>query len=243
MTLTGIILMVAGFIGVLVCAKLQKSNPSIQPVAILCAVVMIGGLAVYGYGYMNGDDNTETAKIYAMATGNGVGKYLKQTVPGKRIVYVVNPGMENSDYAKSQAEAMKKAYGGDVEIATIDVPQEVRESGDVMGYLKPDHIDKVVAKDPAAVYVLDIGMPEKGTPRCFSSAKDRPAVFLTNSGMADMRSIKKLIKDGKLVGILIGNPAKRDPNFEPSARKLDEAFNRQYVIVGKDNLDKYKDKF
>lgn len=238
---TGIILMVVGFIGVLVCAKLQKSNPSIQPVAILCALVMISGLVVYGYGYMSGDDNTEVAKIYAMATGNGVGKFLKKAIPGKKIVYVVNPGMETSDYAKSQAEAMKQAYGGEVEIVTIDVPQEIRESGDIMSYLKPAHIDKVVT-DSSAVYVLDIGMPEKGTPSCLN-AKDHPAVFLTNSGMADMRNIKKLLKDGKLVGILIGNPAKRDPNFEPSARKLDEAFNRQYVVVSKDNLDKFKDKF
>ena len=53
MTILGLILMAAGFIGVLVCAKIQKTNPSIQPVAILCALVMLGGLGTYFWFYRN----------------------------------------------------------------------------------------------------------------------------------------------------------------------------------------------
>ena len=53
MTILGLILMAAGFIGVLICAKIQKTNPSIQPVAILCALVMLGGLGTYFWFYWN----------------------------------------------------------------------------------------------------------------------------------------------------------------------------------------------
>ena len=40
----GIVFAILGFAGVLVCAKLAKSNPSIQPLAIVCAVVMLIGI-------------------------------------------------------------------------------------------------------------------------------------------------------------------------------------------------------
>lgn len=240
----GIILMVAGFIGVLVCAKLQKSNPAIQPVAILCALVMVGGLVVYGYSVFKGDDPAAASEIYAKANGDGIGKYLKRTAGGKKVYLVVNPGAEKSPYVLNEKEALQKAGGTSVEVITIDVPDSVRESGDLTGFLKADHIDKLVAGDPAAVYVLDIGMPEKGTPKCFSLPEDkRPTIFLTNSGMSDGKRLKKWIKDGKILGMLIGNPAKRDPKFEPSLKKLDETFNRQYVIVDKNNLDKFEKNF
>ena len=245
MTTLGIILMVAGFLGVLVCAKLQKSNPAIQPVAVICALVMIAGLIVYGYNYMNSSSgSTETAEIYARATGRGIGNFLKSAASGKKVYFVVNPGAETSAYALNQKDEMQKASGSAVEIITIDVPDEVREAGDLIGFLKPKHIDDLVARDETAVYVLDIGMPEKGAPQCFNKPDGkRPAIFLSNTGMVNDKNLKKWIKDGKIIGILIGNPAKRDPNFEPSLRKLDETFNRQYVVVDKSNLDSYKDRF
>ena len=125
MTLLGIILMVAGFLGVLVCAKLQKSNPSIQPVAVICALVMISGLIVYGYNYMNNSSGSaETAEIYARATGLGIGKYLKTAASGKKVFFVVNPGAEQSSYALNQKDEMQKACGSAVEIISIEVPAE-----------------------------------------------------------------------------------------------------------------------
>ena len=251
MLTVGIIMMIVGFLGVMVCMKIQRSNPSIQPVALLCVLVLLGGLGVYAYDILSGNSGgsgMETGRIYYCSVADRAGSVLKKSVPGKKVVYVVDPMMLNSETAKSAVETFKKAYGSDdVVLASIEVPADYAEGGmDLFSFLKPKHIDDLVAANSdAGAFVLDIGLPEKGAQvKCFSMPADkRPVFFLTNIGPISGKVVKKLIKDEKISGVVIGKGGKRDPDYEPSAKKLGEAFDRLYVVVDKTNLDKYDKNF
>lgn len=240
----GIILMIAGFVGVLVCAKRQRSNPSMQPVAMLCALVMLSGLGIYAYDVMSGSSGSsgmEAGRIYYCSIADRAGTTLKSVAPGKKAVYVVDPGMLSSETAQKALETFKKAYGSDdVELASIAVPADYEESGmDLFSFLEAKHIDALVAANPdAGVFVMDIGLPEKANQiKAFALAADkRPVFFLTNMGPCGGKVLKKLIKDGKLAGVVTGKSGKRDPDYEPDEDKLAEAFDRLYVVVNKDNL-------
>lgn len=245
----GIIMMIAGFIGVLICAKRQRSNPAIQPVALLCALVMLGGLGIYAYDVMSGSSGSsgmEAGRIYYCSIADRAGTTLKSVAPGKKAVYVVDPGMMGSETARKALETFKKAYGSDdVELATIEVPSDYEESGmDIFTILDAKHIDALVAANPdAGVFVMDIGLPEKANRiKALNLAPDkRPAFFLTNMGPIGGKALKKLIKDGKLAGVVTGKSGKRDPDYEPDEDKLAEAFDRLYVVVDKNNLKEHED--
>ncbi len=248
MVTIGIIMMIAGFVGVLVCAKLQRSNPSIQPVAMLCALVMLSGLGVYAYSILSGNSGSsgmEAGRIYYCSIADRAGSTMKKVAPGKKAIYVVDPAMLESETAKMALETFKKAYGsGDVELTTIEVPSDYSESGtDLFSFLEAKHIDALIAANPdAGVFIMDIGLPEKANRiKAFSLAPDkRPVIFLTNMGPANGKVLKKLLKEGKISGVVTGKSGKRDPNYEPDEDKLAEAFDRLYVVIDKDNLDKHE---
>ncbi len=247
----GIIMMVAGFIGVLVCAKIQRSNPSIQPVALLCALVMLGGLGIYAYSILSGNSSSsgmEAGRIYYCSIADRAGSVMKSVAPDKKVVYVVDPGMLESETAKKALETFKKSYGSDdVELATIAVPADFLENGgDLFSFMEAKHIDALVAANPdAGVFIMDVGLPEKANriKALNAPADKRPAFFLNSTGAVSGKVLKKLIQDGKVAGIVTGKSGKRDPNYEPDEDNLAEAFDKVYVVVNKDNLKEYEKEF
>ena len=126
-TVVGLVLMAVGFIGVLIGAKMQKTNPNGQPLALASAAVMITGLGIYGYTYMFGsnDGDMEAAMIYQCSIMDQAGNYLKKSAPGKKVVFVVEPGLAKTENGKklldAQKKAFDKAYGGSCEVVELEV--------------------------------------------------------------------------------------------------------------------------
>ena len=248
--ITGLIVMAVSLIGVIVCTKLARRNPVMQPVAIILTLAVLAGVGVYAYGTFNGGSSSgmEVGRIYYCSIADRAGKEMKKIAPNKKVVYIVDPMMMESETAKMAVETFKKAYGSDnVEMTTIAVPADYAENGmDIYTYLKPKHIDDVIsANSDAGIFIIEIGLPEKaGAVKAFNLPADkRPVFFLTNSGPANGKVIAKLLKDGKIAGIVTGKAGKRDPNFEPDGDNLGEAFNKLYVVVTKDNFKEHAKNF
>ena len=239
----GIVMMAVAFVGVIICAK-----KDIQVGALGGLLIVLGGAVIYGVGTFSDDSSgAEIGHVYYCSITDRAGKEMKNHAAGKKIVYLVDPGMMQSEIARKGLETFKKAFGSDdVELATIDVPPEAIEQGlDMTTYLKPKHIDDIISRDPDAAFVIEIGFPERADRIAALKLPEakRPIVFLTNSGAASGKVISKMIKDGKIAGVVIGKPGKRDPNYEPDADKLAEAFDKLYVVVNKDNYNEFKNSF
>ena len=243
-TVIGLVLMVVGFISVLVCAKLQKTNPNAQPLAIASAAVMLTGLGIYGYFYMFGsnDGDMEAAMIYQCSIMDQAGNYLKKAAPGKKVVFVVEPGLSKTENGKklleAQQKAFEKAYGGSVEVVEFEVEGlNEEDGGSYADTMKVADFEKLVAENESAdIFVLTIGLPSGDQVPDFKGK----TVFLTNSGMIETKDLKSAIEEGTITAVVTGNGKKIDPNFEPDEDKLKEAFDTRWIIVDKDNLDKLK---
>ena len=237
----GVAMMAVGFLGVLIGAKIK-----LQPVSLGSILVLLIGLGIYFHDFMSGDDGTmEIGKIYNCSISHRAGQVMKKVAPGKKVLYIVGPNMVESEFTKAAVESFKAAYGSDdVVVATIEVTSDYEDGGmDMMSYLQPKHIDDLLADNPdAGVVVSDIGLPAKVNQlKCLALPEDkRPAFFLTGFGGASGKIIVNLIKNGKITAIITGKSGNRDPDYEPSAKRLDEAFDKLYVVVDKDNLNEYK---
>ncbi len=237
----GVVMMAVGFIGVLVGAKMK-----LQPVSLVSILVLLSGLGIYFHDFMSGDDGTmEIGKIYNSSIAHRAGQVMKKVAPGKKVLYIVSPNTVESEFTKAAVEAFKAAYGSDdVVVTTIEITADYEEGGmDMMSYLQPKHIDDLLTANPdAGVVISDIGLPAKVNQlKCLSLPEDkRPAFFLTGFGGASGKRIVNLINKGKISAIVTGKSGKRNVDYEPSAKRLDEAFDQLYVVVDKDNLKDFK---
>lgn len=239
MTILGLILMAAGFIGVLVCAKIQKTNPSIQPVAILCALVMLGGLGTYFWFYWNkGKYEAQAAaarqQIFNKALMDTIGK--QDGVKGKKIYWLTNDTA--SDSHKACLEALKNASGSEVVL-----PSANGDEGMMMGIDAKTFKTEIAALTDNDVILLDseVSNITQELDKAFNSKKG-PRFVITDSaknGMFNMKKISAGFKNGKIL-FAVSSKSNIDQEFEPDEDKLDEAFNNRYQIVKEYNEADWK---
>ena len=227
----GIAIMAVGFIGVLVCAKIKN-----QPLQVGAAVVMLVGLGIYFYAYMNKDQAyARDWVVYRMAVANAVAKELN----GAKAVWITSD-ME-SETSKEIQDAFTK-FGGNAEYKSVTSA----ESGMVDSKAFADAL-KTLTKDN--YLVLDISMMEGGVMKPFATllkSSNCPKIILTDnaSGMdGKMLGIAKAFKDGKIVAAISHKTGDIDLEFHPDEDNLDEAFNARYIVIKADNFDANKGNF
>ncbi|MBO5667498.1 MAG: hypothetical protein J6S43_00055 [Lentisphaeria bacterium] len=222
----GIVVMVIGFIGVLICAKIQRTNPSIQPVAFLCALVMLAGLGIYFWMYMFPPPD-RSGEIFRMSVAAKVASELK----GQKLTWLASD--TTSEYAQ-KIKAAFEAAGGSAEW--------VEAGGGDMGMVNPDEFKKIIEGLGADdVVVVDISLMEIGNTfdKLLRNAKG-PKYFLTDSAshLMGMRNAAKAFENGTIIGAIIPQD-KIDVEFKPDEDELDEAFDARYQVVKKDNYKSF----
>lgn len=243
----GIAVMVVGLGGLIFCSKKQRVNPAMQPIAFIFAVVMLIGLGVVLYNKL-GDGEARAAieneKIFARSQYAATGSFIKKNFPGKKVMLLLAPKWDAEETQKNHVEgqiaALNEALGGQVVIATVELPADFdAEGSSVEDVLTVKMIKDVLAKNPGVnIIITTIGLPEK----CDSlfSGKDAPQVFMISQGMIDEKTIKKLFKNGKLIGMI---DSKSDVNYDIPADEdnLIASFDIRYSIIdGKNYTKKFK---
>ena len=101
MTWICVAIMVVGFIGMIVCSKKQKTNPAMQPVAIVLCLVVLGAAAGLLWDKM-GDSFTGNSSVmksefaFLASRGYAAGTHLAKVAPGKRSSLSPNPTMSRA---------------------------------------------------------------------------------------------------------------------------------------------------
>ena len=108
-------LMFLALAGMIVCSKKQKTNPAMQPIAfVLFIVVVIGAIMLLKemeiFGNSNSSLLSNELKFYS-SQGYKVGKYFAQNDAGKKVLFVVEPELVNSENIKGLVEAFSEGYG------------------------------------------------------------------------------------------------------------------------------------
>ena len=223
----GIVIMVLGFIGTLVFAKMRQ-----QPPAAGCAVLMIVGLGIYMWFYLNPPPD-RSGEYYAMAVAAKIAK-LPEVANAK--VWIASDIA--GEYSKNIQEAYKAA-GGKAEWKSASSP----ESG-MMDEKVFAEIIKSCGKDD--VVIVDVSVMENAdTLKKMLKDANSPKFFFTNNassfGGFSAKEIDGHFQKGKIIG-MIAYQQNIDKEFKPSKSDLEEAFNKRFIVITKDNFKDNKDK-
>lgn len=237
------VVMVLSIIGMIVCGKKQRTNPTFLWVAIVFFILFLACGGFFLRNKIAGSDPVlEKEQLFFASQGTKVGEYLKTICPGKKILLITNPGSETADNVRNLANALQAAYGGEVVLDTIQL------SGDQAGMqmelymVKAADFDAVVDKHSDCGIITTIGgLPQEANRLKImksSSAEKRPIVLISLSGpipglvAALQRDIISGVVLSKL-GLDYKAPAPADPG---------EAFDLRYVLVTKENVEQYKER-
>ena len=228
----GLIVMVAGFAGVLVCAKIQKTNPTIQPLAMVCAAVMLIGLGLYFWFYLNPPNYAaEYNRIYNLSVAHTMGTKLQ----GKKVIWIAS-GINGEDFKAKQA-VMEKALGSSVTVVEASDP----ESGIMMDDKKFEEILK--GADATTVLLIDADVSGLSKlAKQLGNAKGPKFVFteMASQSLVNFKNVKTAFDKEIILFAIVA--AMNDEEFTPDEDNLDEAFQKRYIIIDKNNFDSSKDK-
>ena len=171
-------------------------------------------------------------KIYH-AKGFVAGEAIKSAKVSGKVLVVVNSGAKAD---KTNVELYKGLEKG---LGATPVIEEIKDNPEIQEEPTPEMVNAVLAKHTDAKVIAFIGtMPEKFERLNIGAAK----VFLFDYGYADLRTLKKAIEEGKIIGLLMNK--EKAPKTKDKLEKTDkEIFDKRFFIINKGNIAKYAEYF
>ncbi len=226
-----------------------------QPMTIACAVVAIGMgfylayLNSFGGGATSASRNRE--EEYQKIMTKKLALFIKEKFSGKKAVVIIDPYLEIDN--PPSLEGLKDGFGGVVEIVEVikpDAPK--RPEGDPgmnPGILEPQEkwyraksLDKVLTGKNFDICVTLMGLPAdtrvQGNSLSIPALKNKK-VFI---GGGSIYNLKQAIISGAVTAAV---SYKTDAIYDdkPVPSKLDEAFDKRFALITKDNVAQYKTLF
>jgi len=251
MILSGVVMVVA-LIGMIICSKKQKTNPSAQPIAIaLLIVVIVSGIYMLNKNNIFGSSNAgmiESENHFYASQGYVVGKFIAKNIPGGKVLLV-----ENEDFGKSKREmafiaALKEGMGNDnvkaVAVTILNKPKRPKGMPEdmpmmpMMEMMTSKDFDATLSANSAQNVVISVvGLPrDAGRMKLWKMpAATRPKLILIGGGMGGSIKLGPAIKQGMISAVVTISPkAKFDDEGAPSA--FEDAFKKRYILIDKANL-------
>lgn len=233
--------------GMIVCSKKQKTNPAMQPIAFVLFIVVVAGAIMLLkemeiFGNSNSSLLSNELKFYS-SQGYKVGKFFSQNNAGKKVLFVVEPELVNSENIKGLVEAFSEGYGSNnVVIDTVVLPGNQAEAPmPLYMMMKAKDFDALLEKHADVQIVVNtIGLPNDLQKMKYWKAKKetRPALFLLGMPSGRIEGLPEAIASGDIAGVVTSNPQAKYDVKAPS--NPEEAFDIRYILVSKDNVEANK---
>lgn len=249
-----IVLMVICFIGMLICAKYQKTYANAQNAAVALLVIIMVCMVVI-LTYTLGDWETERLIAnelkYAKAASIVMGRNLAEMYPGSRALVVVNKGWDKNQRFKNLIDGLKEGVGDKLEIVNIDYPKippppktdpnEPDEMFMMEEMMKAEHFDKLFEKNRDCNLIISmIGLPyDVGEMQLWSMPKEtRPQMALL---FADVHNLKNAIRAGYIIALSYKPGVKFSEEDAPDDPQ--KAFDKRYIIITPKNVMELDEKY
>lgn len=239
--------MVLALIGMIACAKKQRTNPNAQPLAVgLLIVVIACGIAILFLTNSFGGDDTqsliENETKFACAKSEVLGGYLKDKIGSDKVLVVADRNFAKDKRSERLIDALKKGLGvADVEVDTIVLdnkgkgPAEEEFMMPLEEMMTSKDFDKLLEKHQDCKLVITmIGLPrDAGNMKALKLPKDkRPRVALLNG---DIHAMQGAIANGIIVAAVSYKPGvKYTEDAAPKDAKT--AFDLRYLLVTPENI-------
>jgi len=210
----------------------------LSKILLICAMAlpMLTGCGRVKSIFGGGSDIKNRIEMQARreaSKGFAVGKMLPK---GKKTVLVVSPGNKDNLFIKRLKTAFEKQYGDTLEIVELELGK-TSDYGDLTVTAKD--VDKALAKAAGAEIILFYDTFPADYRKLGTYDKENVKYFLFDTGVADISRIGKEIKseNGKIVGILMSRYNTGIKLSDPVEKDPQEAFDKRYIIIEKDNID------
>lgn len=240
-------LMFLALAGMIVCSKKQKTNPAMQPIAFVLFIIVVAGAIMLLkemeiFGNSNSSLLSNELKFYS-SQGYKVGKFFSQDNAGKKVLFVVEPELVNSENIKGLVEAFSEGYGSNnVVIDTVVLPGNQAEAPmPLYMMMKAKDFDALLDKHADVQIVVNtIGLPNDLQKMKYWKAKKetRPALFLLGMPSGRIDGLAEAIAKGDIAGVVTSNPQAKYDVKAPG--NPEEAFDIRYILINKDNVEQNK---
>lgn len=254
--------MILALIGMIACAKKQRTNPNAQLFAIgLLIIVMVCGAAILiKTGTFGGESNESIIKNemkFARASSFMIGDEIKKTSPGVKVLAIVDRNFEKNTRMQELVEGLKEGLGSP-ESVEVDTPVIASEANKVKKpgapdddfmlpleeVMKPADFDAVLDKhSDCKIAVSFIGLPRDiGGLKLWTKA-DGVKLALMN---VETKKLKAAIQKGFIVALVTYIPGV-NISEDPAPKDPKKAFDLRYLLITPKNVEeisqKYKDIF
>jgi hypothetical protein len=249
--------MVLALVGMVACAKKQRTNPGAQPVAIgLLVVVVICGITILFKTGTLGQGETqrliENELKYAQSQAYVLGKYLKETYPEATVLIVADRNYEKSNRQQKLIDGLQEGLGGastPVTIDTLEIPKDKKgmapEEMDMMPLeeiMTAKEFDALVKKHPHSNLIISmIGLPRDADKMKLWKKEEskRPKIALLNG---DIHNLGRAIKAGFIVAAVSYKPGVKFTE-DPCPEDPEKAFEERYIIITPKNIEAIAKKY
>lgn len=142
--------MALAFVGMLICARKQRTQPRAQIYAVLLLFVVLGA---GGYILFHNEENTyrpEWEQKYIKAAATVLGRDLAKRFDGKKALIIAEFNYRDNRWQQAQIEGLKEGFGKRIADIVIDSPATPKQPGQpqpAAAIPEPQMMDMVTAKD------------------------------------------------------------------------------------------------
>lgn len=247
------IVMVASFVGMLFCAKLQRSQPNAKFLAIgLLFVVLICGGYILSTTMGDGDveEIMDREKQYAKAAAIEMGAFLAKKYPGSIPAIIASPNYQKNPRELAIIDGLKQSLKTAI-VAPLQYPKRPKGApggpeampmmDDMMNAKQFNQLFKKYDKNTLFITIRGLPMDVHNM-SIWKDDKKKMAILLNG----DVYNLKKAIELGKICGLVTYKPGVKFED-KPCPRDPKEAFNERYILITPENIKKvateYKDLF
>jgi len=257
------ILMVAGLIGMIWCAKSQKRAANAKLYAIICLVVVVISAIMALVNYFGPDEETERAMAnqqqFELSKLNKIAEYINQNFAGKKVAILVHQDQlpsKDSTYIRVDPVKELKSFLKDVTVLDPVIiknptPEEIKAMGGSEDTMpdeisrSPESFNKMFeeCKTLQPDVIVDLAGLPSGDGRKLKvwrwKGKNVPKLILAQVDDigSGFRPEILLDSDGVLEGFIVGrNDVKFNHLQDKAPKELNEAFDVLYVFVTKSNF-------
>lgn len=247
---TGLVVLIgiAAFIGMIVCAK-KKENPKAKPLAglFLAILFVCAGMYLHNNGIFTGEDKStrdqrESYSRFEESTAKALGDYVSKTHASSKIVIIAAGGTKYAENPSQvrRAELVKK-YIPKAEIKPLNYVRAESEMGIMPGATAKEFNDFFKANADTEVFVLleDLPFdPAEMVKLSIWKAKGKQKIALLNT---DVSMLGAFFKQEIITAAVVSKPGLKEADYEKLAPEdLNKAFGMRYLLITSKNVDQHK---
>ena len=248
MEIATVAIMIAAFIGMIICAKKQKTNPNAKTIAILCLIVVVVCAGKFlvdtgSFGGMSREMKEALASYerFSEASAQAAGELVSKKFAGKNVLVVASGGNAWEKQPNKLVEYVKKYITG-ANVSVKGLPYDVPENDTGMmveEYMNAKYFNQLFDENKDVdVFVMTISLPYDPSQMAkikLWNQKNAPKLVLIN---ADVNFLGAEIKKGTIAGAVVMRPDLKQEDFEKNAPKdLKAAFEARYLLITPENID------